>query len=259
MHQNFSDKYDGKNLEPPHHAYAKDLDVFGQSSLFQYINRCNAEQAIQLFAERLLNPLDKEKIIEQQNAIKEISSKIDWWQQFRAFGINEKITKDSERKINEWLAQENKIFTNAKWKLLLYIYPVITLTCVYLFLDDVLSTAIFSLLVLIFFLTGLAISEKIRDTYILLSKLEPVVSTLYKQLDCFEKENFNDSFLSALKKTLGNDGDKSASSSIKKLQQILARFDVRLNMFAFFILNTLFLWDLWQIIALNEWRKQINF
>ena len=78
---------------------------------------------------------------------------------------------------------------------------------------------------------------------------------MYKQLNYFEKENFNDSFLSALKKSLENDGDKSASSSIKKLQQILARFDVRLNMFAFFILNTLFLWDLWQIIALNEWEK----
>jgi DNA mismatch repair ATPase MutS len=39
------------------------------------------------------------------------------------------------------------------------------------------------------------------------------------------------------------------------LQQILARFDVRLNMLAFFILNTFCLWDLWQIIALNEWKK----
>ncbi len=255
LHQNFSDKYDGKNLEPPHHAYAKDLDVFGQSSLFQYINRCNAEQSTQLFAERLLQPLDKEQILQQQNAIKEIRSKINWWQQFQAFGINEKITLDSEGKINKWLAQENKIFTNTKWKLLLYIYPVITLTCVYLFLDDVLSTGVFSLLVLIFFLIGLSISGKIKDTYVLLSKLEPIVSTLYKQLHYFEKENFNDSFLSALKKSLKNSADTSASLSIEKLQQILARFDVRLNMFAFFILNTLFLWDLWQIIALNEWRK----
>ena len=109
-----------------------------------------------------MKPLDKEKIPEQQQAVKEIRSKINWWQQFQAFGINEKITLDSERKINKWLVQENKIFTNAKWKLLLYVYPVITLTCVYLFLDDVLSTGFFSLLVLIFFMIGLAISGKIQ-------------------------------------------------------------------------------------------------
>jgi hypothetical protein len=255
LHQSFSNKYDGKNLEPPHHAYAKDLDVFGQSSLFQYINRCDAEQAIQLFAERLLKPLDKEKIQEQQQAIKAIRSKINWWQQFRAFGINEKITLDSEKRISRWLAHEDENFTSANWKWLLYVYPVVTLTCIYLFLDDVLSTAIFSLLVLIFFMIGLAISGKIKDTYILLSKLEPIVSTLYKQLNYFEKENFNDSFLLTLKKSLGNAADKSASSSIKKLQQILNRFDIRLNMLSFFILNTFCLWDLWQIIALNEWRK----
>ena len=259
LHQNFSDKYDGKNLEPLHHPYAKDLDVFGRSSLFQYINRCNAEQAIKLFAQRLLKPLDKQKIIREQNAIKEIRSKINWWQQFQAFGLNEKITFDSERKINEWLAQENKVFTNANWKLLLYIYPVITLSCVYLFLDDILPAPLFTLSVLIFFLIGLAISNKIQQTYTLLSKLEPVVATLYKQLHHFEKENFSDSFLSALKNSLGNAGEKSASSSIKKLQQILARFDVRLNLFAFFILNTFCLWDLWQIISLNEWKKANKF
>ena len=255
LHQNFSDKYDGKNLEPPHHAYAKDLDLFGPSSLFQYINRCNAEQAIQLFAERLLRPLDKEKILHQQNAVKEIRSKINWWQQLQAYGINEKITLDSEKRINEWLAQDDKNFTNKNWRWLLYIYPVITLACIYLFLDNVLSTGIFSFLVLIFFLIGLSVSAKIKDTYILLSKLEPIVSTLYKQLNYFEKENFNDNSLSILKNSLKNSADISASSSIKKLQQILARFDVRLNMFAFFILNTFGLWDLWQIIGLNEWKK----
>ena len=98
LHQNFSNKYDGKNLEPPHHAYAKDLDVFGQSSLFQYINRCNAEQAIILFAERLLKPLNKEKILHQQNAIKEISSKINWWQQFQAFGLMKKLPLIQKKK-----------------------------------------------------------------------------------------------------------------------------------------------------------------
>jgi hypothetical protein len=255
LNQNFTDKYNGKELEPANHAYAKDLDVFGQSSLFQYINRCNAEQAIQLFAERLLMPPGKQKILQQQNAVKEIRSKIDWWQQFQAFGINEKITLDSEKRINEWLTQDDKNFTNKNWKWLLYIYPIITLGCVYFYLDDIFTTGVFSFFVLIFFLSGLAISGKINHTYTLLSRLEPVVSTLYNQLNYFEKENFNDGFLSALKNSLGNTADTSAASSIKKLQQILNRFDVRLNMFAFLILNTFFLWDLWQIIALNEWKK----
>ena len=257
LHQNFSNKYNGKDLEQLHHAYAKDLDVFGQSSLFQYVNRCNAEQAIKLFAERLLTPLSKQKILQQQNAVKEISAKIEWWQQFQAFGINEKVTFNSEKRINEWLALKDTAFTYPAWKVLLYIYPVITLSCVYLFLDDDLPAPIFSLLVFIFFFTGFAISARIQKVYQLLSRLEPVVSTLYKQLNWFEKETFNDELLSTQKQLLQTLPGKSASSSIKELQKILSRFDVRLNVFAFFIVNTFLLWDLRQAVALNKW-KAIN-
>ena len=255
LQQNFSEKFDGKIFEPHQHAYAKDLDVFGDASLFQYINRCNAEQSTQLLAERLLTPLAKENILQQQDTVKCISSKINWWQQLRAYGINEKITDSTEARINQWLSMKDNVFTDPKWKLLAYIFPVITLTSVYLYLADILPSPVFSLLVLIFFLIGLMISGKIQKLYELLSRLEPVVSTLYMQLHYFEKEHFNDAFLSKLKISLGGSTDKTASASIRHLQKILSRFDVRLNVFAFFILNTFFLWDLWQILALNKWKK----
>src|SRR5204863_1250710 len=40
------------------------------------------------------------------------------------------------------------------------------------------------------------------------------------------------------------------------LENILNRFDARLNVFAFFFLNTFLLWDLWQMLALRQWKKQ---
>ncbi len=256
LDHNFYEKYDGKDLQPADHAYAKDLDVFGKASLFQYINRCSAEQAIKLLAARLLTPLQKEEILQQQEAVKEIRGKPAWWQQFHTHGIHEKITKDAEQRINKWLASEVEIYTNPQWKLLAYIYPFITLSCVYLYLDDFLPSALFTLLVFVFFLISLGISRKIQPVYTLLSKQEQVVLTLYNQLHCFEKEKFDDIFLSGLKRSLGGSTDKTASASIKHLQKILNRFDVRLNAFAFFLLNTFCLWDLWQMVALIEWKKQ---
>ena len=255
LQQNFSEKFNGKMFEPHQHPYAKDLDVFGPASLFQYINRCNAEQATQLLANRLLTPLSKQSILQQQSTVKAIRAKINWWQQFQAHAIDEKITTASEKRISEWLSMEDKVFVHAKWKLLAYIFPFITLGCVVMYLADILPSAIFSFLVLIFFLISLMITGKIQKLYELLSRLEPVVSTLYMQLHHFEKEHFDDTFLSKLKTSLGGSTDKTASASIKHLQNILSRFDARLNAFAFFILNTLFLWDLWQIIALNNWKK----
>ncbi len=256
LKHNFHHQHDGRDLQPANHAYSKDLDVFGKASLFQYINRCKAEQAIQLLATRLLSPLGKEDILYQQQAVKEISSKINWWQQFRAFGIHEKITWDAEKRINDWLQLNNEVYTNKGWKLLVRIYPFITLLCVYLYLDDILPSPLFSLCVLLFFLISIAISRKVQDIYVLLSRLEPVVATLKNQLQSFENEKFDSAFLTTLQKSLGNSSDKTASASISHLQKILNRFDVRLNAFAFIILNTFCLWDLWQILALNEWKKQ---
>ncbi|MBS1746458.1 MAG: hypothetical protein JST21_09850 [Bacteroidetes bacterium] len=255
LQQDFADKYDGKDLEPSHHAYAKDLDVFGPSSLFQYINRCHAEQGIDLLAKRLLNPFNKEQIIQQQKAITEISGKMNWWQQFQAYGLKEKITFEAENRINEWLSSEDKHYTNPVWKILLYIYPVITLSSFYLFLDDIIPTAIFSFLILVFFLIAFGISSRIQKSYTLLSKLGPVVSILFRQFNHFESENFSEEFFAEIKTSLNNTPGKTASSSIRNLQLILNRFDVRLNIFAFFILNTFLLWDLWQIVALNQWRE----
>jgi DNA mismatch repair ATPase MutS len=57
-------------------------------------------------------------------------------------------------------------------------------------------------------------------------------------------------------KLLGN--EQKASSQISNLKDILNRFDVRLNVLLFTILNTLFLWDVWQIRSLFGWKKQHN-
>ena len=255
LQQQYDSKYNGKNLEPPHHAYAKDLDIFGNTSLFQYINRCNSNQGILLLSERLLQPLSKEKILLQQQTIQELANKIKWWQQFQAFGANEKITTDSEERINKWLDQPDVQFVNPVWRIVLYCYSLITLSTVVLFIVDIITAPVFSALVFIFFITGLAISGKITHLYDLLSKLVPAVTTVYNQLSWFEKESFESSFLTGLQKTLSGATHTKATSSIKQLQKILERFDVRLNVLVFFMLNTFFLWDLWQLIALNNWRK----
>jgi hypothetical protein len=113
---NYFDQYDGKNLEPEHHAYAADLDLFGKASLYQYINRCNAEKARALLAERLLQPLNKEEILAQQEAVKELASKPQWRQQLQAYGEKEKITTRTENRVLEWLRQENKYYANAFWE-----------------------------------------------------------------------------------------------------------------------------------------------
>lgn len=251
---NYYDRYDGKNIEPENHAYANDLDLFGKASLYQYINRCNAEKARALLAERLLQPLNKEQILLHQEAAKELASKPVWRQQLQAFGQKEKITTHTENRVLNWLNDEEKHFTNAFWETFKYMYPCITLSVfgVYLF---GLNTAIFSLLVFVFYISGLVISKKITATYNLLSKIVPEIDVLFNQLNLFEKETFQSRLLLRAQNQLKHD-TLNASQEIGHLKSILNRFDVRLNVFAFIVLNTFLWWDLHQMMALKKWKTQ---
>lgn len=253
---NYLSNYSGKNYEPELHAYAADLDLFGKASLYQYINRCNAEKAKALIAKRLLQPLNKEEILQHQEALKELSSKPLWMQQLIAYGTKQQITFSTEQRVLKWLSSEDKYFDEPVLKILLYIFPVITLGSVYLYFFDFITGGILSLLFLIFYGVSLSFSKKITPTYNLLSKIVNEISVLYKELLWFEKEKFQSILLNKIQQGIKHDLNTRASAEILNLKKILNRFDVRLNVFAFIIVNTFFLWDLRQIIALKKWKKE---
>ncbi len=48
---------EGKSFSDPAHAYSSDLDLFGPSSLYQWLSRCHADQSKKLLADRLKTPL----------------------------------------------------------------------------------------------------------------------------------------------------------------------------------------------------------
>src|SRR5574338_1557312 len=68
MDHDFLHLADGKELCPSHHAYAQDLDIFGNASLYQYINRTCSEQGHRRLADWLLHPSSQETILQRQEA-----------------------------------------------------------------------------------------------------------------------------------------------------------------------------------------------
>ncbi|MBG9376321.1 hypothetical protein I5907_08745 [Panacibacter sp. DH6] len=248
-------QYDGKDLEPWNHAYAADLDLFGRASLYQYINRCHAEKAKALLAERLLQPLPKTDILQQQQAVKELTSKPEWRQQLQAFGSRQKITVQTEQRVLNWLAEPEKYYTRSYWNILRFLLPAAAVGTLVLYFTGLVSTTALSALIFIFYIVSLAVSKKITGTYHLLSRIVPEISVLSNQLNWFEKEKFESDLLAGLQKEL-RQNNLQASGEIAQLKAILNRFDVRLNVFAFILLNTFLLWDLQQFMALKKWKEK---
>ncbi len=251
QHQ-YNHRENGQAFLPHEHPYANDLDIFGDYSLYQYINRSTARQGASLLASGLLHPLESDAIERRQEAIKELAPLLEWRQLFMAAGMANPLTTTTETRINNWL--KSSMPYGAKiWSFLVIVYPITTIASLVAFLFDYLPSAAFSGLVGLFFIIGLFISGNIHVTYASLSKIVDEVITLRVQLLHFENLQVKTGLLISMQQNIQTNG--KASHSILGLKQVLNRFDYRLNILVYFVLNSFLLWDLRQLLSLRKWRK----
>jgi len=252
---NFSSLETGELFAPHQHPYAGDLDLFGQYSLYQYINRCQSEQGKRLLSLNLSEAQDKERILLQQDAVKELSRKNKWNHQFSAFGMSGQVTAISEKRIADWMIKPELHFTEPYWQMIIYIFPAITLSSILLYCTGAISLTYFNLSVVVFAVIAFSLSKKIHPTWKLLSNITGEIETLYQQLNWLEQESFSSSHINQLKTSLSYINTTNASTEIIQLKKILDRFDVRLNIYLFVFLNSFLLWDLRQFLALQKWKQ----
>jgi hypothetical protein len=253
---NYLHRETGEAFNIPTHAYANDLDIFGRASLYQYINRCTSEQARALLAKHLLEAQPTAFIVKQQESVKELSQKNIWMQQFASFGLSNIVTASTQQKINTWLQEEQTVFKWKGWSMLVNVYAVFTLVSLGLFITDIIPNYLFYYLTFFYMIFALVQSKKVQSTYKLLSKAVSEVATLQQQLEWLEKEKFQNPYFNELLQNIKPHEQTTAAKEINELKKILDRFDARLNVFAFFFLNSFLLWDTRQMLSLIDWKKR---
>lgn len=252
---NFTYLAEYEEYKPEHHEYANDLDIFGRASLFQYINRCTSEQGKKLFAGWFLDPASTEIILERQEAVKELSQKLEWRQQLQSYGIADSINIETEKKIENWLLEDFQFLNKTHWKLLRFILPAISFTFLILHLADFISSGIFYPSILLMLIVSFGISKMITPSFTKLNKVAPQLETLSDSVSWIEKGDFKSKRLVDLRSNY-TDGSTLSSQIIKKLKKILDNTDIRLNPLVFIPLNTFLFWDLQQVIILETWKKE---
>ena len=256
LNNNYLHRADGNEFKQSTHNYENDLDIFGKSSLYQYVNRCTSEQGKSLLATHLLTPQSTNFIVQQQQAVKELSKEHEWMQQFIAFGLLDKISVNTQEKINSWLQKKQKSFTWKGWQWFINLYSFVTVATLLLYIINIIEARIFYPLTFVYFLFAIYQSKKIHTTYTLLAKMVNEVVTLYNQLKWLEDKDFTSDYFIALKHSLTTSAQSKASLEIFELKSILDKFDMRLNVFVFYFLNSFLLWDTRQMIALINWKKK---
>jgi uncharacterized membrane protein YphA (DoxX/SURF4 family) len=81
----YANIYDnGQQFVNDKHFYTSDLDIFGNASLFQLINRASTSSGNKKLADWLTAASQKDQILSRQAAIQELSGKNDWKQEIQA-------------------------------------------------------------------------------------------------------------------------------------------------------------------------------
>src|SRR5690606_41457282 len=75
---------EGNEFKDNFHYYCQDIDLFGKGSVYQYINRTATKEGAEKLAEKLKsNHIDNN--LQKQEAVKELSEKATWRQDFTAY------------------------------------------------------------------------------------------------------------------------------------------------------------------------------
>lgn len=244
--------FDGGNeFIDPHHPYTHDLDIFGEGSLFQALNRCNTLEGKKQLAERLSSHLaTKEAIVNHQEAVKELSVMPDFCQHVQASGMemNEQVNDHAE--LLEWVKHPSFLYGKSFYRILLVVVPVLTvLSVVGSFFIPVLKAVAMILVLTQWVILGLHL-KRINAFHEYISRKKTLLEKYGTLLGHIQAETFS----SGLMKKFASQAQE-AGEHVKTLASLVSWLNARLNFMMNLLVNGLFLYDMQCVYRLEKWRE----
>ncbi|MFO7755917.1 MAG: hypothetical protein R6V34_08040 [Bacteroidales bacterium] len=252
---NRHDCFDGGNeFINPHHDFSHDTDLFGDDSLFRYLNRTCTDKGKNILAGWLMDPLSLSgKMYERQEAVRELAGKLQWRQEFQAYGMMGKTGEDEIEDFNSWLDEDPSYINNTAKTVISVLMPSLALLTLALSIAGIIHYSFFIMAFLVnLFIISLRLRE-INKIHAQVTGMHSMLKNLRQLIVHFEEHSFNAVYIKEMQKAL-TDEEEKATPSIRKLSKIIQAFDYRLNMLMAAPLNGLLLWDIQCIRRLEKWK-----
>ncbi|MFQ6602122.1 MutS-related protein [Flavobacterium sp. C3NV] len=241
-----------------HHPYAYDLDIFGEHSLFQNINRTATFIGKKTLANQLLNLSSNKTILENQEAINELKTKIDWRQDFLALAMISNDSKDSYESLLYW----NSFKNNTLPKVIVALSVILPA----LFLGFLAAYFITSKTIILSYLTYVFIAnlivlgqsfKRIQSEIAKADNVDKIIKQYSLLVQKIETENFQSKKLIDLQQQLVF-RNATASTHLKDLSELFSRMDTINNFVTATVFNGTFLFNLHVLKALLKWKDNYS-
>ena len=245
----FHFKNEGLEFQDSNHDFCLDIDLFGRGSFFQNLDR-TATQNGALKLSEALKANDINDISKRQEAIKELSHKVDWRQKYQATAslIH---TEHSTESVVKWLSQyEPKLPSFSV--VLAYVMSALSISVIVLAILEMILPDFVGYVLLL----GLGVSAVFLKTINHLATYTSKVKDTFKQyatlLEAIESEDFKCSLLKEQQDLITNQSQK-ASQLFKRFSNHLDALDNRNNLIGAFLGNGYFLNDLRNAYHIEKW------
>ena len=232
-------------------GYLDDLDIFGKASLFHVLNRTTTSHGMGALTGLLRQSLQSGAAIgSHQQAVRVLSPQVDQRQLLTAQGLLTGEKEGNLHSVTDWLSMGSRLYGRkvllvARWLLAAY-----NISCVFFYLstDNYLPLVAGILTAWIF--TGY-FTPYISRQHMLIGRKQAILDQYAAILAVFNKMESRDSELLQALQT----GTGKAHRAIRRLSQLSAFFDQRLNVLVNIFLNSLILYDLQCMAALEKWKE----
>lgn len=253
---NFSALDQGERFNDPAHPYAHDLDLFGEDSLFQHLNRTVTFSGTQKLVSWLLSlSKDPEVIHSRQQAAEELCAEPEWCQHFRAAGALHP-TQALDAVILKSRPTESPFFSkHSTVRLILWIANTIVIVSWAVTSFTPLPFSI-SLVLSLLQLSALALYiKKINAYHQRLNLFLKTISNYLPLVRLIHDQSFRSPYLQKIRHSLFTP-ESNSLQALTQLHRIQNSLDQRGNIVIAFILNGLYLKDFHTLLRLDHWRKK---
>ena len=250
------------------HSFSLDLDIFGNQSMFQSINRTVTQPGKECLIDWFSKPLDdRQEILNRQQAVQELADKTYFRQHFFVTGIalsggNDVAGRYAElenrgefvERLQALTSQTTRYSASLFWKIAVWIVPFLWVGVILGCIVSIFPLSILGIMLAFSFLIANFEVRKIQKLSNAAEKIEQHLLTSSKLIEQIEQESFNSELLKTYQNLLTTNG-KRVSEVIRKLSRIIGALDQRFSL-AGVVFNLLYLRDIRHAMQLEQWAEK---
>ena len=246
----------GKEWIDASHPFSLDLDVFGEHSLFQCLNRTCTPFGKETLSRWLRQPLDNKVEIEtRQQAIQELGRYNDFRETFRITGCLYKDDKTTMEDLKKWIEAPSVFLQKKSNQWICWAVPGINILLFTLGMFGVIPMSWFGLVFCTFTIASSNLIRKITRIQESYNKTLKMLSTYAHLIELADKQSMKSTLLVSLKQRFESNG-KKAPEVLNLLAKDLDRLDLRNNLILYALLEGSMFWQLRQMLRIERWKQE---